>query len=248
DEDEGCPGQRRLLPPEDFSLAESLSPQTEETEDGEPAKSFQASIEERMGYPSISSLDEPAASRMFKHLVMFGGAMEITRPLTVQGDVDKPVLGTYLVTCDPKYPLTAVESVYSLQKSIREDVATLLAENVSNALESLMFSEDSGKNPICSMNVRKFGHLEVQLLNSVQHSPLDAPAPSSSAQRPLIPVKEEMKVTTTAEAAEQIDEKISRGRGVLTCHLEDMDLTVVVTQPFFECMESRDSREVEPMK
>ncbi|CDI83084.1 hypothetical protein EAH_00068330, partial [Eimeria acervulina] len=59
DEDEGCPGQRRLLPPEDFSLAESLSPQTEETEDGEPAKSFQASIEERMGYPSISSLDEP---------------------------------------------------------------------------------------------------------------------------------------------------------------------------------------------
>ncbi|CDJ56431.1 hypothetical protein, conserved, partial [Eimeria maxima] len=167
------------------------------------------------GYPPISSLKDPLAMKIFEHVVMYGGAMEITRPLLFEEGflLAEPVMRTYLITCDP------------------EDLAAALADRISSTLDDLMLVQGPDKNPMSVLNIKKYGRLEIQLLSSTQHSPLDVPAPYSTAMRPVWPVREDIITSTSAEATELIDAKIARGRGVLTCHLADLDVTVVVSQP-----------------
>ncbi|CDI86665.1 hypothetical protein, conserved [Eimeria praecox] len=156
------------------------------------------------GYQSPETFFDRNTRNMFEKIISLGGTMELRRPSSTAGEG----IVTFMITTTPEPWLTEEELEAHPLGPLRKQLCPLAAEFVEDAIKELMASSNAftAYNPFKEIDLDGYGKILVQLL------PSDVRAPQE-------------------EAAEEIETALRTGRGVLICHLPEVDIAVALNQP-----------------
>lgn len=181
------------------------------------------------GYQSPETFFDRNTRNMFEKIISLGGTMELRRPSSTAGEG----IVTFMITTTPEPWLTEEELEAHPLGPLRKQLCPLAAEFVEDAIKELMASSNAftAYNPFKEIDLDGYGKILVQLSKDNQYSPNRAAPRHLKAKRPTRDLRTEVYVENTEEAAEEIETALRTGRGVLICHLPEVDIAVALNQP-----------------